>query len=63
MQNSNFANLHIFNLIDVNDFEVWMCKIELFFYFALSYENALRERVGRVIIFFFFFLKRKDSEF
>ena len=39
---NNFANLHIFSLIDVDDFWVWMCKIKHFFYFALTDTNALR---------------------
>ena len=39
---NNFANLHIFSLIDVGDFWVWMCKIKHFFYFALTDTNALR---------------------
>ena len=38
---SNFANFHIFNLIDVGDFEAWMCKIEPFFYFPFSNANVL----------------------
>jgi len=27
---NNFANLRIFNLTNVDDFEAWMCKIEPF---------------------------------
>ena len=38
---SNFVNLYIFNLTDVGDFEVLMCKIDTFFYFALFVANAL----------------------
>ena len=38
---NNFVNLHIFSLIDVGNFEVWMCKIEQFFYFAFYDVNAL----------------------
>ena len=32
---SNFANLRIFNLTNVGDFEAWMCKIEPFFLFSI----------------------------
>ena len=38
---NNFANLRIFNLTDVGDFEAWMCKNEPFFYFPLSNANVL----------------------
>ena len=38
---SKFANLHIFNLTNVGDFETSMCKIEHFLYFALYDANAL----------------------
>ena len=38
---SNFINLHIFSLIDDGNFEVWMCKIEQFFYFTFYDVNAL----------------------
>ena len=38
---NNFVNLHIFSLIDVGNFEVWMCKIEQFFYFSFYDVNAL----------------------
>ena len=39
---NNFANIHIFSLIDVGDFRAWMCKIKHFFYFALTDANDLR---------------------
>ena len=33
---NNFANLHIFSLIDVGDFWVWMCKIKHIFLFCID---------------------------
>ena len=36
-----FANLHKFNLIDVNDFEFKMCKFDTFFYYIPTSANVL----------------------
>ena len=38
-----FANLHKFNLIDVNDFEFKMCKFDTFFYYIPTSANALKK--------------------
>ena len=40
---SFFVNLHKFNLIDVNDFKVNMCKFDTIFYYIPTSANALKK--------------------
>ena len=42
---SNFANLHIFSLTNLSDFESWKGKIEEFFYLAFSITSALSDKI------------------
>ena len=54
---SNFANLHIFNLSDMGNFGSWMCKIDIFFYFALVRASTSMDVkfCKKNILFFFFY--------